>query len=281
MIAMYFVDFIFYSFLGWIWECCYCSVKEGQWQNRGFLFGPVCPIYGSSVVLVDVIFSHVPQLARGEISIFGIFLICMLGSAVMEFSTHWYLEKRFHATWWDYSDKPFNVQGRICPQVSIAFGIAGVGVVKYLLPAVAKIQGYIPVIVLEILAILFSAVLGADLALTEASLSSLLKAIESYKAEFDGRAEMTFQTMVMAPQKLEESVNAVKEGALLRSEQMRDLAEAYIARLTPPQIHVLRMMRKLDPRYVGVKLGGLTHADYLKNALSKSLTRKKNEKNDF
>ena len=129
IITQCFVEFIFYSFLGWIWESIYCTAKEKKWADRGFLFGPICPIYGSCVVLTSVLFSLVPALSDPEFPLWAIFILCCLGSAVAEFGTSWVLEKRFHARWWDYSDMPLNIQGRICVPVSICFGLAGVLIV--------------------------------------------------------------------------------------------------------------------------------------------------------
>ena len=175
LIAQYFVEFIFYSFLGWVWESVYCSAKERKWADRGFLFGPICPIYGSCVVATSALFSAFDFLSSPDFPIWGIFIICYIGSAVAEYTTSWVLEKRFHARWWDYSTIPLNINGRICVPVSIAFGLAGVAVVKFLIPAVEGIHSVVNPLVYEVLAIIFGMLFGADYALTEASLSALLK----------------------------------------------------------------------------------------------------------
>ena len=76
IVAQCFVEFIFYSFLGWVWESIYCTAKEKKWADRGFLFGPICPIYGSSVVMASVLFSLIPALSDPSFPIWAIFLLC-------------------------------------------------------------------------------------------------------------------------------------------------------------------------------------------------------------
>ncbi len=195
IIAQYFVEFIFYSFLGWVWESIYCTIKEKKWADRGFLFGPICPIYGSCVVVTSMVFSSIPWLRHPQFPIFGIFAICYVGSAIAEFGTSWVLEKRFHARWWDYSDLPLNIQGRICVPVSCAFGVAGVLIVKYLIPAVEQTHNWFSPVFYSIASIILAMVLGADFALTEASLSALLKDVEKMHEEFNIRAQGNYERL--------------------------------------------------------------------------------------
>ena len=211
-----FAEFIFYSFLGWVWESIYCTIREKKWADRGFLFGPICPIYGSCAVLASVVFKYVPIVSDPSFPVWGIFLVCMIGSAVAEFSTSYILEKRFHARWWDYSKVPFNIQGRICLPVSIAFGLAGIIVVKWLIPAVASVQAGFSPLFYEIIGLIFAILFGADYALTEASLSELLKHIESMHQEFNVRAESTYEKLASVASKTASSLNAAERGTLKR-----------------------------------------------------------------
>ena len=204
--AQYFVEFIFYSFLGWVWESFYCTIKEHHWQDRGFLFGPYCPIYGSCIVGAEILFTHVIKTDMQELSFPVIFIIAYLGSAIAEFGTSWVLEKRFHARWWDYSDMPLNIQGRICVPVSICFGVAGVFCVRVLIPWMTGLHQEIPGLVYEGLALVLAAVFGADYALTEASLNALLKRIETYKSDFNERAQETYVRFAEAPGAIHEVI---------------------------------------------------------------------------
>ncbi|WP_051204804.1 putative ABC transporter permease [Butyrivibrio sp. VCD2006] len=208
LITQYFVEFIFYSFLGWVWESIYCTAKEKKWADRGFLFGPICPIYGSCVVVASFVFNNIPVLSEPDFPIWAIFIICCIGSAVAEFGTSWVLEKRFHARWWDYSNVPLNIQGRICVPVSIAFGLAGILVVKFLIPNINNIHEVIPAIVYEISGIVLAMLFGADFALTEASLSALLKDVESMHEEFNIQAQQNYEKITAAQSAVSERIRA-------------------------------------------------------------------------
>ena len=103
--------FFIYSFIGWLWETVYCSLKAKKFVYRGFLVGPYCPIYGFGVL--SVLYFVEPFENN--------LLVLYVGSAVLvtilEYVTSYGLEKLFHASWWDYHDVPFNLNGRVAPQV--------------------------------------------------------------------------------------------------------------------------------------------------------------------
>ena len=211
ILAQYFVEFMFYSFLGWVWESIYCTYKEKHWQDRGFLFGPYCPIYGSCVVAAEIVFGHILPGDLQEQSVITIFIISYIGSAIAEFGTSWVLEKRFHARWWDYSKMPLNIQGRICVPVSICFGLAGIFCVKVLIPWMTGLHNDIPALLYEGLALALAMIFGADFALTEASLNALLKRMEEYKADFNERAQENYIKISTAPERLQAAVNVQRE----------------------------------------------------------------------
>ena len=229
VISQYFVEFIFYSFLGWVWESIYCTTKEKKWADRGFLFGPVCPIYGSSVVVASMVFSHIPAFADPNFPIWAIFIVCYIGSAIAEFGTSWVLEKRFHARWWDYSNIPLNIQGRICVPVSTAFGLAGILVVKYLIPFVNGMHAMVPAFVYEVCAIAFAAAFGADFALTEASLSALLKDVEKMHQEFNIQAQQNYEKIAAVPSAVSEKLRSEVSSIENRLSMEKETMEARIA----------------------------------------------------
>ena len=245
IIAQYFVEFMFYSFLGWVWESIYCTAKEKKWADRGFLFGPICPIYGSCVVAASAVFSSIDVLNSPNFPIWGIFILCYIGSAVAEFATSWVLEKRFNARWWDYSELPLNIQGRICVPVSIAFGIAGVAVVKFLIPAIEGVHEVVSPVVYEVLAIILAAIFGADFALTEASLSALLKDVKQMHEEFNLKAQERYEKVAAAPKVIEQKI---AEGKELAEERHEQLARAYAQRLSLNQKRILLGIEKIMPK---------------------------------
>ena len=212
IISQFFVEFIFFSFLGWVWESIYCTLREHHWMDRGFLFGPYCPIYGSCVVGAEILFGYILPGNLQEMSIPVIFLISMAGSAIAEYATSWVLEKRFHARWWDYSNIPLNLNGRICLPASLGFGLAGVLCVKVLIPFMSGLHSEIPGLAYEGVAMILAMVFGADFALTETSLNSLLKRIEEYKAGFNERAQERYVMITEAPEILAATINEQREG---------------------------------------------------------------------
>ena len=112
------LSFFIYSFCGWFFESTVCSLyNEGCCINRGFFMGPVCPIYGAGALGSYLLLGSIehPLLY---------FLISMCLSCAVEYLTAWALEKRFHARWWDYSDLPFQLHGRICLYGALLFGIS-------------------------------------------------------------------------------------------------------------------------------------------------------------
>ena len=126
------IIFALISFGGWVYETIYCSVVEGEFTKRGFLFGPTCPIYGIGALA--------EWLVLGQISNpFVVFFIGAVLATVIEYSTGLFLERRFKKKWWDYSMFKFNLHGRICPQASAVFGAFSVTSVFVLVPTMLTI----------------------------------------------------------------------------------------------------------------------------------------------
>ena len=121
--------FLIYSFGGWVVEVIFHAVALGKVVNRGFLNGPVCPVYGFGVLsvfaMINTLQSSGYQMSEGMIFLFGVIL-----ATVVELIAGWLLDVCFHARWWDYSDKPFNFHGYICLEFSLIWGLAIVLVVK-------------------------------------------------------------------------------------------------------------------------------------------------------
>jgi len=240
IISQYFVFFIFFSFLGWTWETIYCTYKGKHFSNRGFLFGPICPIYGCIVIAGMAIFRHA-YAAQLDLPIWGIFIICAVGSAFAEYVTSYYLERRFHARWWDYSKMPLNLDGRICLPASLGFGVAGTVMVHFILPLLGTVQVTLPSLVYEGAALVLMGGFGADFALTEASLSTLLQKIEAMDKEFTERAEAAYVAISSKPQQVEMKINSVQE-------EMHERAAALANDLNPRQISKVASIRTFKPR---------------------------------
>jgi uncharacterized membrane protein len=176
-ISKYFVYFTIYSFMGWIYESIFCTIKNGKWQNRGFLYGPVCPIYGVGAASMTYIMEWVSTQGISELPWWKIFLIAFFGSIVLEYVTSYLLEKFFHAYWWDYSDVPLNIHGRVCFPASLGFGIAGLLVVYGVAPVTVLMTSWITPVWLELLSLLFMAVIAADTTLTVSALTNFERSV--------------------------------------------------------------------------------------------------------
>jgi uncharacterized membrane protein len=141
--------FMIYSFAGWCIEVIFHVFSVGKIINRGFLCGPVCPVYGFGVlsvftvvysVLPDIFHYPVEKLIGGD-DIVGILLVFICGvvfATIVELAAGWMLDTAFHARWWDYSNEPFNFRGYICPRFSMIWGLACLLVVRVVQPAMAN-----------------------------------------------------------------------------------------------------------------------------------------------
>ena len=123
-IEIYFLLFISYAFLGWCMEVTCKFIQYKKFINRGFLIGPYCPIYGWGAL------------------------------AIIEYLTSYFMEKKYHARWWDYSNKKFNINGRICLETLIPFGILGVAIMYGTNPILFKLYNQIPQLVINILTVI-------------------------------------------------------------------------------------------------------------------------------
>ena len=156
--------------MGWIYESIFCTIKAGKWENRGFLFGPLCPIYGAGGVAItaiaDAFYAHGHDFLWWQV-----FIISFFGSIVLEYSTSWILEKLFHAYWWDYSDMPLNIQGRVCLLYSIGFGVGGLLVVYGIAPFTRNITEWMSPVELELFSLIFMGMISVDTTLTVSALT--------------------------------------------------------------------------------------------------------------
>lgn len=178
-----FYFFFVYCFAGWIWESSYVSIKSKHLVNRGFLNGPIIPIYGTAATLIYLTFYN-PAMEKlltnaGMKGILTIFLLGMIVASSLEFVTSFLMEKLFHAKWWDYSQLPLNLQGRICLPVSIFWGFLSVVLVKLLHPRVELLIEWIPKMVGEMAGYVIIVLFLTDLTITVIATVQLDKKINA------------------------------------------------------------------------------------------------------
>ena len=185
IISRYLVYFIIFSLIGWIWESIYCTIINKEWQNRGFLFGPICPIYGFGCIFGVGLTEYSVYLGFTDYPWWYVVIIFFVLGTVLEYFTSWLLEKLFHAYWWDYSDMPLNIKGRICLPASLFFGFGGLLIVYVIAPACFFLANTIPELVIELMALIFMAILAADTTLTLCALSDFLNKAHAVEDDFN------------------------------------------------------------------------------------------------
>ena len=176
-IQSFFVLFIIYSFLGWIIEVAFTWYKDKKIVNRGFLIGPYCPIYGIGGILIILL------LKKYEQEPFVLFVMAILICSVLEYVTSYLLEKIFKARWWDYSDRKFNINGRICLETLIPFGILGCFVVYIVNPFFSNILIDFSNVLLNTVFLVFLIIFSIDLVISFSVISKIKMVVSSKKSD--------------------------------------------------------------------------------------------------
>ncbi|MBP0958335.1 MAG: putative ABC transporter permease [Oscillospiraceae bacterium] len=167
-----FLMFCFWSFVGWAIEVIDMTYETGEYQNRGFLNMPICPIEGLGVIMVSVFFRPISN------TIIPLFIACTVLCTAFELFVGWGMEKLFHARWWDYSHMKFNYKGYICLRNSIFFGGGCVIVIRWVQPMVEKAIDAIPVNVGMTIVIIMAVLIAVD---TVVSLMAVKKLNERFR----------------------------------------------------------------------------------------------------
>ncbi|MGM9522415.1 MAG: hypothetical protein ACI3VB_08055 [Oscillospiraceae bacterium] len=148
--------FFMYSFFGWIWESCFVSVRKREWVNRGFLYGPVIPIYGFGAIIILWLTLPVRD------SLLLIYLLGMLGATALEFCVGALMEKLFHMRWWDYSDKPLNIKGYVCLRCSLGWGCFSLLLTEVIHPPIERLMLLVPETLGQIISMVLLVVIAVD-----------------------------------------------------------------------------------------------------------------------
>ena len=201
-----FAYFLIYSCLGWCLEVIYAAVTTGNLVNRGFLNGPVCPIYGFGMVIV--LFALTPL----SHSLLLLYLGGVILPSALELVGGWALYKLYHTRWWDYSDYPFNIGGYICLEFSLLWGVGTLIVMKLVHPIIADAVALIPPLVGLILMFLLYVLYAADTIATAFAASDLArdldaleKVADSMHAVSDAMTELLGTNAMAMDQKMDES----------------------------------------------------------------------------
>ena len=232
--------FLIYSFAGWVIEVAFHVVSVGKIINRGFLNGPGCPVYGFGVLSVFAM-GYALQ-GRGDLAsipLWQLFLAGVILSTAVELAAGALLFHLFHARWWDYSKRPVNFHGYICPEFSIIWGLAIAFVVRDLQPAVEKVSAAaIPERVgVPILAVCY-AVLLADVTVTVLSVTRLNRELEdlekiraSMRTVSDGMSRVIGEGTFRAVENIEKGKARLEQEAERGRTQLQQRQEAIAAAL--------------------------------------------------
>lgn len=250
--ALYFPAwyFVLYSFLGWCLEVCFCTVVTGKWVNRGFLNGPVCPIYGFGMLVITAVLGPLQQ------NLLLLFVGGMVLTSTLELITGFVLKQLFHTRWWDYSDQKFQLGGYICLKFSLAWGLGGTLAVRLLHPAVRRLvealprQAGIPLLVIILLVFVADTIVTVNtIARLNRDLGEMARIMAKLHTASDRIAENLGENALSAQEKLNEGRAALAE----RREELSDTAMASRAELNA-RLDLLRADWKDHARFGKARL---------------------------
>ena len=221
-LSIYFLLFFIYSFGGWLLEITTVSIKQRKLVHRGFLIGPYLPIYGFGAVFITLFLTNYSD------DIVVLFILSFALCCILEYLTSFIMEKLFNARWWDYSDRRFNINGRVCLLNGVYFGLCGLLVILVTNPFLLDFLIHIPNNVLNILAIIFAFIFSVDIIISTiiiisfrntttnvhsdntAEITSMVREILTSKTFLHRRLLNSFPNLEAGIQKLNEKVTRME-----------------------------------------------------------------------
>lgn len=182
-VEIYFLLFLSYAFLGWVVEVINEMITTGKTVNRGFLIGPYLPIYGFGGLFITLLlqkYSNDPIV---------LFLLSIIICSVLEYYTSYFMEKIFNARWWDYTNRKFNINGRICLETMIPFGLLGMLMIYVINPFLIGIYSKLNDALLNILSISLFLIFIFDVVISFNVLGRIKNDIKKY--DKDNTEEIT------------------------------------------------------------------------------------------
>lgn len=173
-ISQCFLMFFIYAVLGWLIEVGNCLIHNHKFINRGFLIGPYCPIYGVGGVAITLFLN---QYYEKPITLF---IMAVVLCAVLEYITSYIMEKLFKARWWDYSKKKYNINGRICLETMLPFGLLGCFIVYVSNPFIYKLFALLSPTVTNVIAIILFICLVMDFVISMRVITSFRKSAVTF-----------------------------------------------------------------------------------------------------
>ena len=237
-------DFLVFSFLGWVLEVVFHALTKGKIINRGFLNGPVCPVYGFGVVGLLMLVNSLSSAKTEDADLFFVFAAGVVFCSAIELFAGWLLDKLFHMRWWDYSKEPFNLGGYICLRFSLLWGVGCVIVIDMIYPLVNRLSsvqlsqntGWIIMLILYIvylvdLIVTVAEIVGLNKKLKEIDMlkNSLRRVSDHMTQEIGTRAYKAGETISeqrvqaeLVKEDLAQTATAMKADAAIRKQNRND-----------------------------------------------------------
>ena len=247
--------FFIYCFIGWIWESCYVSVENKKWVNRGFLRGPMLPIYGFGAIILLVATIPVKE------NLILVFIFGMIAATTLEYFTGVIMEKIFHVRYWDYSDEAFNFQGHICLLCSLAWGAFSILMVKVIHPPIEHGVLMIPDLISEIIVLCIIVLFtidtvqsvndALDLKDTLVRLTEGNETIRLIRKRLEVMAAFINEDVKELEEKFIEKISINQEKNEIKKLSRKQIFERNIARSNKRRTDILEFMSESINKYIG------------------------------
>ena len=247
--------FFIYCFIGWIWESCYVSVENKKWVNRGFLRGPMLPIYGFGAIIILVATIPVKE------NLILVFIFGMIAATTLEYFTGVIMEKIFHVRYWDYSDEAFNFQGHICLLCSLAWGAFSILMVKVIHPPIEHGVLMIPDLISEIIVLCILVLFtidtvqsvndALDLKDTLVRLTEGNETIRLIRKRLEVMAAFINEDVKELEEKFIEKISINQEKNEIKKLSRKQIFERNIARSNKRRTDILEFMSESINKYIG------------------------------
>lgn len=230
-----FINFFLYGFIGWCAEVAFAAVKERKFVNRGFLNGPLCPVYGIGVTVVVML------MRPFEEHLIFLYVLSAILVTVLEWLTGFLLEVLFHHKWWDYSEMPLNLNGYVCLPFSLLWGAACVFIVKVLHPLIFDAYSLLPLWVGIVILIVCGIGLIADLCVTVSGILKINRKLEKME-------EIAAELHRLSDQMGENIYQNVMEG-MERQEVLREHYAHFLEHSSQTGRRMLRAFPKMQSKF--------------------------------
>ena len=237
-ISQWILFFIWYCFVGWIWESCYVSMVQGiktkqwRWINRGFLNGPFLPIYGSAAVVILIATIPVKE------QLWLVYVFGALAATLMELVTGTVMERLFKVKYWDYSELPLNYHGHICLFVSLFWGLCGILMTEIIHVPVERVVFRFPEGVTELMAVAAACYITYDFTVSFRAAMDMREILERLTENNESlqRLERRFDAVV--------AFTPIPDMEELR-EKRKNTTQRVLARLERRREHTFAVLRKM------------------------------------